>query len=493
MARMIMIQGTTSHAGKSVLAAALCRIFARRGLRVAPFKSQNMALNSFVTPEGGEIGRAQAYQARACGIEPHVDMNPVLLKPSSETGSQVIVLGKPVGHMSVREYHRYQPEVWPVAAAALDRLLAANDVVVAEGAGSPAEINLRHRDIANMRVALHAQCPVLIVGDIDRGGVFASLVGTMELLAPEERDLVKGFVINKFRGDASLLDSGIEFLRSRTGVETLGVVPFLKGWKGEEEDSLGLPDNSAGGPKDLTIGVIRLPFLSNYTDFDALAREPDVAVRYVTSPRELDGCDACIVPGTKSTLADLAWVRSTGLAERILEEAACGLDIVGICGGYQMLGESIRDPLGVEAGRGSAEEGLGLLRVDTEFSAEKRTVRVEGLAAGALGVSGAVRGYEIHMGLSARSEGVAHAFQVRDGQGVEHLDGAVNGRVFGTYLHGVFDVREFRRAWLDRIRVDKGLEPLAGWGGSEADDLDVLADHFERHLNLDRLAAILGL
>jgi adenosylcobyric acid synthase len=319
-----MCVGTGSHAGKSVLAAALCRIFARRGYRVAPFKAQNMALNSFVTPEGGELGRAQAYQARAAGVEPHVDMNPVLLKPSSQTGSQVIVLGRPVRHMAVREYHAYQPEVWPVVTAAYDRLRAANDLIVIEGAGSPAEINLRDQDIVNMRMALYAQAPTLLIGDIDRGGVFASLVGHMELFTPEERELIAAFVINKFRGDATLLDSGIEFLQEKTGVPTLGVVPMLTDWRGDEEDSLGIEDRRrrAKPHAPLQIAVVRLPFISNYTDFDVLADEPDVNVRYVTSPAELEGAAAVVLPGTKSTVADLAWLRESGVAAAFVRSAA---------------------------------------------------------------------------------------------------------------------------------------------------------------------------
>ncbi len=316
--RVIMLQGTASHAGKTVLAAALCRIYARRGLRVAPFKAQNMALNSFVTEDGGEMGRAQAYQARAAGLEPHVDMNPVLLKPSSDATSQVVVMGRPVGHMTVREYQAYQAEVWPTVTSAFERLRTSHDLVVLEGAGSSAEVNLRGRDIVNMRMALHARSPVLLVGDIDRGGVFASLLGHVELFTPEERGLVAGFVINKMRGDASQLDSGIEILAERTGVPTLGVVPMLEGWSGDEEDSVALDDGhrreKPGAP--LRIAVVRLPYLSNSTDTDALAAEPDVDVRFVSSPDELAGAAAIVLPGTKSTIADLAWLRERGLDRR---------------------------------------------------------------------------------------------------------------------------------------------------------------------------------
>ena len=402
-ARTIMCVGTGSHAGKSVIAAALCRIYARRGYRVAPFKAQNMALNSFVTPDGGELGRAQAYQSRAAGVEPHVDMNPVLLKPNSLTGSQVIVLGRSVGHMSVSEYRAYQPHVWPTVTAAFERLRTANDLVVIEGAGSPAEINLRGQDIANMKVARYARCPVLLIGDIDRGGVFASLVGHMELFTPEERGLIAAFVINKFRGDAHLLDSRLEFLRERTGVPTLGVVPMLAGWRGDEEDSLGIEDRQRSATPDapLQIAVVRLPFISNHTDFDALADEPDVNVRYVTRPVELGGAAVVVLPGAKSTIVDLPWLRQSGLATAVAAAAAAGTLVIGVCGGYQMLGRRIRDPERV----GSAEPevpGLGLLDVETTFAGDKRTLRVDGALLGIANPLGPastpLHGYEIHMG-----------------------------------------------------------------------------------------------
>jgi adenosylcobyric acid synthase len=493
-----MVVGTGSHAGKSVLAAGLCRIYARRGFRVAPFKAQNMALNSFVTPEGGELGRAQAYQARAAGIEPHVDMNPVLLKPSSQTGSQVIVLGQPVAHLSVREYHAYQAKVWPVVTAAFERLRAANDLVVIEGAGSPAEINLRDQDIVNMRVALHADCPVLLVGDIDRGGVFASLVGHMELFAPEERALVKGFVINKFRGDASLLDSGLAFLRERTGVPTLGVVPMLADWRGDEEDSLGIDDRLRRDDPQaaIQIAVVRLPFISNYTDFDALADEPDVNVRYVTAPSELGGAAAIVLPGTKSTIADLLWLRERGLGAAIATAAAAGVPVLGVCGGYQMLGRRILDPDHVES-QGDEIEGLGLLDVVTTFAAAKRTVLVEGeLLSDALGAEGTpLRGYEIHMGRSVAGVGVASLLRVRGADGQSHDDGAVSveGVVCGSYVHGLFDHPALRAAFLNRLRAALGLPPQASLVGAADADIDRLADHLEAHFDGPLLESIVGL
>lgn len=524
-ARVVMCVGTGSHAGKSVLAAAICRMYARRGYRVAPFKAQNMALNSFVTPEGGELGRAQAYQARAAGVEPHVDMNPVLLKPSSQTGSQVIVLGRPVGHMSVREYHRYQPEVWPIVTAAFARLRAANDLIVIEGAGSPAEINLRGQDIVNMQMALHAECPVLLIGDIDRGGVFASLVGHMELFTPEERALVKAFVINKFRGDASLLDSGIDFLRERTGVPTLGVVPMLSEWRGDEEDSLGIEDRQqrAKPQAPIQIAVVRLPFISNYTDFDALADEPDVNVRYVTTPKGLSGAAAIVLPGTKSTIADLAWLRTSGMAAAMREVAAAGTPVIGVCGGYQMLGRRILDPEHVESQAG-AVDGLGLLAVETVFAGDKRTVRVDGellggaaggmaggpsgAAAGPLGLAGPLgpagtplHGYEIHMGRTVLAAGAAPLLRLRGADGSEHDDGAVSGggagsaadAVCGSYVHGLFDHPALRAAFLNRLRAAHGLPARESAAPPVDDDIDRLADHVEAHLDPELLATIVGL
>jgi adenosylcobyric acid synthase len=502
-----MLQGTASHAGKTVLAAALCRLYARRGLRVAPFKAQNMALNSFVTEDGGEMGRAQVYQARAAGLEPHVDMNPVLLKPSSDATSQVVVLGRPIGHMTVREYHAYQAEVWPVVTSAFERLRAAHELVVIEGAGSSAEVNLRGRDIVNMRMALHARSPVLLVGDIDRGGVFASLLGHMELFTGEERDLVAGFVINKFRGEASQLDSGIEILRERTRVPTLGVVPFLEGWSGDEEDSVALDDERRRAKPELPlrIAVPRLPFISNSTDVDALAAEQDVDVRFVSSAGELAGAAAIVLPGTKSTIADLAWLRRLGLADAVRAAAAAGTPVIGICGGYQMLGRRILDPERVES-TDEAVDGLGLLDAVTTFTAAKRTVRAEGellgpdgdpgaageaASAACLGPAGTpVRGYEIHTGRTVLGPGAAPLLRLRSAGEAEHLDGAAAGAVCGTYLHGLFDHPALRASFLNGLRSARGLAPRPA-SLPQADDLDRLADHVEAHLDPAALDAII--
>jgi adenosylcobyric acid synthase len=421
-------------------------------------------------------------------------MNPVLLKPCSPTGSQVIVLGRPVGVMQVREYHAYQERVWPVVTEALERLRTGRDLVVIEGAGSPAEINIRHRDIANMAVALHANAPVVIVADIDRGGVFAHLVGTMELLTPGERALVGGFVINRFRGDASLLDSGLAMLEERYGIPVLGVLPYLTDWRGDEEDSLGI-EEAAGLSADieLTIAAIRLPYVSNFTDISALGAEPDVAVRWARTPADLEGADAIVIPGSKSTAGDLAWLRATGLADAICDAAHAGVSVVGLCGGYQMLGRRIEDPLGVEGGD---VDGLSLLDVVTVFDAEKRTVRAAGTLTGeALGEAGTpVHGYEIHMGRTTLGPAAKPLVRLEASDGTAYDDGAVAAElpVSGTYLHGLFDDPTLRRLWLDRLRVNRGLEPL-GVSAQPADPVERLADMLEQHLNLDAIVRMIGL
>jgi adenosylcobyric acid synthase len=444
------------------------------------------------------MGRAQAYQARASGLEPHVDMNPVLLKPSSDHTSQVVVMGRPVANMTVREYQDYLAEVWPTVTAAFERLRAAHDLVVIEGAGSSAEVNLRGHDIVNMRMALHAGAPVLLVGDIDRGGVFASLLGHVELFTPEERALVAGFVINKMRGDSGQLDSGIDILKERTGVPTLGVVPFLEGWSGDEEDSVALDDGLRRAKPDapLRIAVIRLPCLSNTTDADALAREPDVDVRFVESPDGLSDAAAIVLPGTKSTIADLAWLRRTGLAEAVRAAAAAGTPVVGICGGYQMLGRRISDPAHVESSS-DVVDGLGLLDAETTFAGEKRTARVAGeilgvRADGSLGRAGTpVRGYEIHMGRTELGPGAAPLLLLRGAGEADHPDGAVSGSVCGTYVHGLFDQPKLRAAFLNGLRAARGL-PLRPSSAPQADDLDRLADHVVAHVDAAALDVLLG-
>src|SRR4051812_29125605 len=401
----LMVLGTASHVGKSLIAAAFCRLLAERGHRVAPFKAQNMALNSFVTREGGEIGRAQVAQAEAAGVEPHVDMNPILLKPMGGA-SQVIVEGAPIGVLTAREYYAAKDALWPRVTAAYERLARRYDAVVLEGAGSPVEINLTEHDLTNLRMARHAGASVVLVADIERGGVFAQIVGTWELMEPPDRARVVGFIINKFRGDATLLDSGLAYLRERTGVPVLGVLPYRPDLQIDQEDSLGIDETaSSGGPDDpdsLDVAVARLPGLSNFTDFWPLSRVPGVRVRYVEAGVALGRPDLVILPGTKTTVRDLDWLRRVGLADRIVASGADedGPVLLGICGGFQMLGRRIEDPLGVESDRGQVE-GLGLLDAATRFAATKSRHLVSGRVCGS---DLPVLGYEIHMGETERGE-----------------------------------------------------------------------------------------
>jgi adenosylcobyric acid synthase len=498
-ARTIMIQGTASSVGKSVIVAALCRIFRQDGYRVAPFKAQNMALNSFVTAEGGEIGRAQVVQAEAAGIAPTVDMNPVLLKPTTDSRSQVIVLGKAVRTISARDYYKYTPSLLETVSGALARLRAAYDIVVIEGAGSPSEINLKDREITNMRIARMSSTPVLLVGDIDRGGVFASLVGTLELLEEDERQTVKGMIINKFRGDLSLLQPAIEFLEKRTGKPMLGVVPYFRDIRIAQEDSVYLDertDNTATG--DLDIAVIRLPHISNYDDFDPLEEE-GCLVRYITQPFELGNPHLIILPGTKSTVADLEYLRRSGLANSIIIKARAGTPVVGICGGYQMLGQKILDPHGVESDRKEIA-GFGLLDVVTEFDPEKSTRQVRAKVLADFGLLAGTKdqeltGYEIHMGLTRGAE-KAGAFQiVETPQGpAEYPDGTLNtrGTVLGTYLHGLFHNDAFRQAFLNTLRGHWGIAiGKNGTAISKDREYDKLADLVRRSLNIPEIYRII--
>jgi adenosylcobyric acid synthase len=496
-ARKIMIQGTGSNVGKSVVVAALCSYFRQEGFRVAPFKSQNMSNNSFVTASGGEIGRAQAFQAQACGVEPTVEMNPILLKPSSDRDAQVVVLGKPVRVMAPREYHQFQPQLIGVIRKSLEELSREYDIVVIEGAGSPGEINLREFDIVNMTVAKMADAPVVLVGDINLGGVFASLVGTLELLTPEERSFVKALLINKFRGDISLLSGGIEFLETKTGKKLLGVLPFVDDLQVAEEDSI--PEwkwksSPPFEPDKLQIHVIHFPHISNSTDFDCLEREPDVSLRFLT--RVPDGQplpDALMLPGSKSTMSDLAFLRSSGF-ERYIERChQARIPIVGICGGYQMLGTELLDPEGVESAVPRAR-GLGLLDLKTCFEREKKTVRVR-----ALNIENGCElgGYEIHMGQTSGPGAARPVLRILDemGKPTERIDGAKSqdGLVWGTYLHGIFDTPLFRRDFLNTLRKRRGWPPVdPNTAGLEVGPLDSLADLIRKHVDLVTLNRILN-
>lgn len=463
LARALMVQGTASSVGKTVLVAGLCRYFANQGMRVAPFKSQNMALNSFATAEGGEIGRAQAMQARACRIEPQVNMNPILLKPEADHRSQVVVMGKVFGRCTAQEYYGQKPRLLDVIAASLETLRSEYELVIIEGAGSPAEVNLMDSDIANMCVAEMADAPVLLAGDIDRGGVFASLVGTLDLLPLELRDRVKALIINKFRGDRALLEPGLDFIIERTGKPLLGVVPYVPDLALPEEDSVALESVDSTGP----IVVIKLPHISNFDDFDPLP------VRYVSRPDELAGAAAIILPGTKSTIADLAWLRARGLAAAIAESS---LPVAGICGGFQMLGQRIRDPFHVESDQ-SEVDGLALLPVETVFEREKVTVQ----ASGSTEDGHPLTGYHIHMGQTRLLDG-ARPFARLDGS----PDGAIKGRAWGTYLHGLFHNAEFRSAWLTSL----GLSDAPSVASDPYDRIAaVLGDSF----NLELLHRIIGI
>jgi adenosylcobyric acid synthase len=490
-----MIQGTCSNAGKSFLVAGICRALRNQGVRVAPFKAQNMSLNSYVTLSGEEIGRAQALQAQACGLEPMAEMNPVLLKPNTQTGSQVIVMGKPVASMEARTYFAYKTNLFDTVTESFDRLAREFDVVILEGAGSPAEINLKRHDIVNMRMARYAKSPVLIVADIDRGGAFASLIGTMVCLEEWERELVAGFILNKFRGDASLLDDALTYTATKTGKPFFGVLPYLSDLGLPEEDSVtfresGFEHQGGKDPECLDIACIDLPHISNFTDFDALALEPDVRMRLVRTPEDLRGRrpDCLILPGSKSTLADLAFLRQNGLAGALREFASTGGTLVGICAGFQMLGEVISDPLGVESGCNQGP-GLGLLPMATELGQEKtlHRSRVTHIPSGL-----SVAGYEIHHGRTRildRDKGEPLFSGSSDVVGLADP----RGNVWGAYVHGLFDADAFRRHVLDGLRTKKGLEPKGKIQVSYnvEEGLDRLARAVVEHLDWDRIQSLL--
>lgn len=521
----LMLQGTSSDVGKSILAAALCRIFVQDGIRTAPFKSQNMSLNSCITPDGLEIGRAQGLQADASRIAPTTDMNPILLKPKKEMTSQVVVHGRPLQDYNARAYREeYLPKAEGVVRDALSRLRQTYSLVVIEGAGSPAEINLKDRDIVNMRLAGWADAPVLLVADIDRGGVFASIVGTMEILEPHERSRVKGFIINKFRGDVTLLKPGLDWLEQRTGIPVLGVIPFLERLGLEDEDSASLDaklgtgmlhgglgrmsqgaphDPELPGPPKLDIAVLRLPRLSNFTDFDPLLEEPDVSLRYITAPESFGQPDVVLLPGSKNTVDDLLYLRESGLADRLAGYAAGGGELVGICAGYQMLGKRLLDPSHTESDRDEVP-GLGLLPAETVFTPDKRTVRICGTARlGPEGRAHQISGYEIHMGRTRFLEPVSHPLQIAamlpDGTPAHepHPDGAYvsEGRIWGTYVHGILHNDSLRREWLNRLRVRRGWDALdeqVSFGTKREEAMDRLAAHVRKHLDLEQIYAMIG-
>jgi adenosylcobyric acid synthase len=482
----LMIQGTTSDAGKSTLVAGLCRLARRAGVEVAPFKPQNMALNSAVTADGGEIGRAQAWQARAAGLPPHTDMNPVLLKPNSDTGAQVIIHGKVHATLEARAYHDYKPIALDAVLTSYRRLRAGHELVLVEGAGSPAEINLRDRDIANMGFAEAVDCPVLLIADIDRGGVFAHLVGTLACLADSERARIAGFVINRFRGDPALLQGGLDWLEQRTGLPVLGVLPYLQGLWLDAEDALPRqPTSAASSGPVLRVAVPALPRISNHTDFDALRAHAQVEFRFVGPGETWPQSDLVILPGSKSVQQDLAWLRAQGWEAALQRHLRYGGKILGICGGFQMLGRKLHDPDGLEGAPGSAD-GLGWLEIETTLAPAKQLRTVEGRLAAAIdGGEARLRGYEIHLGRT-EGPGLARPAAWLGANGASP-DGAVSadGQVAGTYLHGVFDAPQACAAWL----------AWAGLPGAAASDhdlrreasLDALADAIAAHADLDAI------
>jgi adenosylcobyric acid synthase len=496
-----MVQGTASGAGKSLIVTVLCRLFARAGYRVAPFKAQNMSLNAAVTADGGEIGRAQATQAEACGVESTVDMNPILMKPESDTHAQLVVRGHARGTVNWAEYVNLRPELFPVVAGSLASLRRTHDVVVIEGAGSPAEINLRDADLVNMSVARLAAAPVVLVGDIDRGGVFASLVGTLALLEPDDRARVGGLVINKLRGDPRVLASGLVELSGRTGVPVLGVVPWLAEPLLPAEDSLDL-DMPSGRtePDSLAIRVVRLPRIANFDDFEPFAGEPGVDVRFVRTPAALDDADLIVLPGSKSTASDLQWLRQRGLADAIVSAAAEHRPVLGLCGGYQMLGRVLRDPGGVESTEREVP-GLSLLPIATTFMPNKTTMRVRARVARAAGLLADASGvdlaaYEIHAGTSEVTSVAPRPFRVvrRGDVTVEESEGAMDteGLVIGTYLHGLFTNHALRRALLIALARRRGREPDPRWGSASphSERYDRLADAVGSALDLARIAGL---
>lgn len=493
-AKAIMIQGTASNAGKSFLTAGLCRVFMQDGYRAAPFKSQNMALNSYITKDGLEMGRAQVMQAEAAGIEPRVEMNPILLKPTSHTGSQVIVNGEVLGNMSATDYFAYKKQLVPKVEAAFEKLSEDFDIIVIEGAGSPAEINLRDCDIVNMGMAKIAKAPVLLAGDIDRGGVFASLYGTVKLLEEEEQQRIKGFIINKFRGDVEILRPGLDMIEEKTGIPVVGVVPMTP-LDLDDEDSLSERLNHTEAQGIIDIAVIRLPHISNFTDFNVFERMDGVSLRYVKHLEAFGNPDLIFLPGTKNTMVDLRWLRESGLETAIVRHAETRTPVVGICGGYQMLGEELEDPDEVE--QGGTMRGMGLLNTRTVFEPVKTRTQIGGCVIREedvpLSTTGKdVCGYEIHMGRTYNLGRSRETIQLEDGR----IDGLCNeaGTVFGTYLHGIFDFGDLAALLVGRLMQKKGMDPGSWHFDPEAhkqQEYDKLADLVRSSLDMDKIYEIL--
>lgn len=505
MARTIMIQGTMSNAGKSLIVAGLCRILKQDGFRVAPFKSQNMALNSYITEEGLEMGRAQVVQAEAAGVKPEAAMNPILLKPTNDTGSQVIVNGISIGNMPARQYFAYKKKLIPEILKAFDHLSRAYDIIVIEGAGSPAEINLKQDDIVNMGMAKMADCPVLLVGDIDRGGVFAQLYGTVMLLEPEERERIAGLIVNKFRGDKTILDPGLAMIEETLNIPVTGVVPYMK-VDIEDEDSLGTHLMGTGKTEHtaVDIAVIRFPRISNFTDFQIFFSMPEVQLRFVEKEKDLGNPDLIILPGSKNTTEDLLWMRQNGLEASVFKLHASGIPVFGICGGFQMLGESLADPEGVETQAvQSPVRGMGLLPVHTVFGKEKTRTRVTGKLLDVGGMffelSGLeVEGYEIHMGETYGAVNTLTSVrEYQSGAKTMKMDGCQGENVYGTYLHGFFDREPIAQRMVKALRRKKGLPDSPEEGISYEDykeeQYNRLAEYLRESLDMEKIYEIMGL
>jgi len=518
MAKAIMVQGTGSDVGKSILVCALCRIFRQEGLKVAPFKAQNMSNNSYVTADGREMGRAQVAQAEAAGILPEAEMNPILLKPSGDNGSQIITMGRPLRHMTAHEYYEKKESMLEIAMEAYDSLSSEYDVIVIEGAGSPAEINIKDNDIVNMKIAEIADAPVILVTDIEKGGSFAWIVGTLELLDSDERDRVMGIVINKFRGDLSILESGIDMLEERIKKPVLGVLPYFTNIDVDDEDSMSLDSRGKGLEARQTarrvnrrqeglidVVIVRLPRISNFTDFDILIREKGICVRFVEDARSIGNPDLIILPGTKNTIGDLESIKECGIADAIIDLAKSGTMVIGICGGYQMLGSVIRDPENAES-KTLETEGLGLIDVSTLFRMQKNTYQVKaklhdkgsGIFMG-LNSDSEITGYEIHMGETELLNGAAPFLKIveRSDKEVSMDDGAVSddGNVIGSYLHGIFDNDEFRLGLINKLRESKGLSPMLAEELSSMDkerEYDKLAELFREHIDMDMIYEKIG-
>ncbi|MCD8362618.1 MAG: cobyric acid synthase [Lachnospiraceae bacterium] len=494
MAKAIMIQGTMSNSGKSFLTAGLCRVFRQDGYRVAPFKSQNMALNSYITKDGLEIGRAQAMQAEACDIDPTVDMNPILLKPTSNVGSQVIVNGEVRGNMKAMDYYQRKKELIPDVMAAFERLSAEYDIIVIEGAGSPAEINLHENDIVNMGMARMAKAPVLLVGDIDRGGVFAALYGTVKLLPEEEQAMIKGLVVNKFRGDVKILEPGLDMIEERTSIPVVGVVP-MEPLDIDDEDSLSDRLNQTVRGAGLDVAVIHLPHISNFTDFSAFERMDGVSLRYVRQPGMLADPDLILIPGTKNTMDDMQWLRESGMEALILRKAEKHTPIIGICGGFQLLGKKMEDPHGVE--HGGSMRGMGLLDTRTVFEEAKTRTQISGVMEQGAGLwtdwqGKSVTGYEIHMGVSENLGGCRELIRLSDGR----IDALSNedGSVMGSYLHGIFDTDGFAESMIRSLMKEKGMD-YGSWhfdlAAHKRQEYDKLADLVRKSFDMDKIYEIL--